>query len=90
MAVRCTAEKSRPSSSLGVKGHQGQKNEKVRHFSAVGAPRGCGYAGGKISACCLVLFYFCATQMHLLPLLLTYRQHLSPLQQVAEGLVCRR
>ena len=48
-------------------GHRGQKNEKVRHFvrqSSSGARSSCGifphrfsgcdYAGGKISACCLV------------------------------------
>ena len=30
----------------------GEKTEKVRHFFG-GGPRGRGYAGGKISACCL-------------------------------------
>jgi len=51
-------------------GHWGQKKEKVQHFvpelssgaqSSCGSfffgsgPRGCGYAGGKISECCLPL-----------------------------------
>jgi len=56
------SQKSRPSLNMGVKGqgHQGQKNEKVRHFSgAVFAGASCAVrqfcAGGKISAGCLVL-----------------------------------
>jgi len=65
LAVRCIVQKSRPSSNLGVKGQRSRspgtkKNEKVRHFS--GAVLGGAsyvvrqvYAGGKTSACCLVL-----------------------------------
>ena len=67
--VRCIVQKSRPSSNVKVKGQKsrppGDKNEKARQVcSAVvlcGAVvcsdrRGRGYAGGKISACCLVIY----------------------------------
>ena len=70
-AVRCIVQKSRPSLNLGskVKVTREKKNKKVRHFvwepssaarSSCGiffrsSPRGHGYAGGKISAHCLLL-----------------------------------
>jgi len=58
--MHCT--KSRPSPYLAVKGQRsrspGTRNEKVRHFFRERSSR-CVvrqfYAGGKISACCLVL-----------------------------------
>jgi len=57
LAVRCTVQKSRLSSNVKVKGqgHSDKKNEKVQHFVREWSSVLCQfYAGGKISACCLV------------------------------------
>jgi len=56
LAVRCTVQKSRPSSNVKVKdqGHQGQKTKKCGSLFGSGRCE-CGYDGGKISTCSLVI-----------------------------------